>query len=413
MKPNWRLLSVLSFCLAMTLTMAVACKKGPSGPPQAKPVEVAVVTVKPEKIVLTTELPGRTSPYLVAEVRPQVNGLIRERAFEEGSDVKAGALLYQIDPAPYQAVYDQAKAALAMAEANVPAARLRAERLKGLVEIRATGKQNYDDALAALQQAEAGVAASRAAVESARINLSYTPIRAPIPGRTGKSSVTVGALVTAYQPVPLAVVQQLDPIYVDVTQSSAELLRLRQGLESGRLKRSGESWSRVKLLLEDGTPYPLAGKLKFRDVTVDPATGSVSLRMVFPNPSNVLLPGMFVRAIVEEGVNEEAMLVPQQGVTRDQKGNPYALVVGKDAKVEQRMLTLDRALGDRWLVTKGLAADDRVIVDGLQRVRPGAEVKAVPFAASASVDPASPKAEPPSAAPKSGPAASGRPAAAK
>ena len=384
MKANRCIVPALSLCLAATAaTLTLACGKGRSGPPQQGPVEVGTVTVNPEKVVLTTELPGRTSPYLVAEVRPQVNGLIRERAFEEGSNVKAGALLYQIDPAPYQAAYEQAKATLAMAEANVPAARLRAERLKGLVEIRATGRQNYDDALAALQQAEASVAAARAAEESARINLSYTPIRAPIPGRTGKSSVTVGALVTGYQPVPLVVIQQLDPIYVDVTQSSAEILRLRQSLASGRLKRSGDGWSRVKLLLEDGTPYPLAGKLKFRDVTVDPTTGSVTLRMVFPNPDNVLLPGMFVRAIVEEGVNEEAILVPQQGVTRDQKGDPYALVAGKDGKVEQRMLTLDRALGDRWLVTKGLAAEDRVIVDGLQRVRPGAEVKAVPFAAAA------------------------------
>jgi membrane fusion protein (multidrug efflux system) len=384
MKANRRIVPALSLCLAATAaTLTLACGKGRSGPPQQGPVEVGTVTVNPEKVVLTTELPGRTSPYLVAEVRPQVNGLIRERAFEEGSNVKAGALLYQIDPAPYQAAYEQAKATLAMAEANVPAARLRAERLKGLVEIKATGRQNYDDALAALQQAEASVAAARAAEESARINLSYTPIRAPIPGRTGKSSVTVGALVTGYQPVPLMVIQQLDPIYVDVTQSSAEILRLRQSLASGRLKRSGDGWSRVKLLLEDGTPYRLAGKLKFRDVTVDPTTGSVTLRMVFPNPDNVLLPGMFVRAIVEEGVNEEAILVPQQGVTRDQKGDPYALVAGKDGKVEQRMLTLDRALGDRWLVTKGLAAEDRVIVDGLQRVRPGAEVKAVPFAAAA------------------------------
>ncbi len=382
MNANLRAVPAFSFCLAViAATLTVACGKGPSGPPQG-PVEVGTVTVNLEKVVLATELPGRTSPFLVAEVRPQVNGLIRERTFEEGSNVKAGDLLYQIDAAPYKAAYDQAKAALAMAEANVPAARLRAERLKGLVEIRATGRQNYDDALAALQQAEASVEASQAAVESARINLSYTPIRAPIPGRTGKSTVTVGALVTAYQPVPLAVVQQLDPIYVDVTQSSADLLRLRQSLESGRLKRSGESWSRVKLLLEDGTPYPLAGKLKFRDVTVDPTTGSVSLRMVFPNPDNVLLPGMFVRAIVEEGVNEDAILAPQQGVTRDQKGLPYALVAGRDGKAEQRMLTLDRAIGDRWLVTKGLAAGDRVIVDGLQRIRPGADVAAVPFAAA-------------------------------
>ena len=392
MNTNRNTISVFSLLLAVaTATLTVACGKAPSAPPMG-PVEVAVATMKPEKIVLTTELPGRTSPYLVAEVRPQVNGLIRERAFEEGSDVKAGALLYQIDPAPYQAAYDQAKAALAMAEANVPAARLRAERLKGLVEIRATGRQNYDDALAALQQAEASVAASRAAVESARINLSYTPIRAPIPGRIGKSSVTVGALVTAYQPVPLAVIQQLEPIYIDVTQSSAELLRLRQGLETGRLKRSGESWSQVKLLLEDGTPYPLAGKLKFRDVTVDPTTGSVTLRMVFPNPEHVLLPGMFVRAIVEEGVNESAILVPQQGVTRDQKGNPYALVVGKEEKAEQRMLSLDRAVGDRWLVAQGLAPDDRVIVEGLQRIRPGADVKAVPFGVAAIPGPGGPAA---------------------
>ncbi len=305
--------------------------------------------------------------------------------------MKAGDLLYQIDPAPYQAAYDQAKAALAMAEANVPAARLRAERLKGLVEIRATGKQNYDDAVAALQQAEASVASSQAAVESARINLAYTPIKAPIPGRIGRSSVTVGALVTAYQPVPLAVVQQLDPIYVDVTQSSADILRLRQGLESGHLKRSGESWSRVKLLLEDGSAYPREGKLKFRDVTVDPTTGSVTLRMVFPNPDDVLLPGMFVRAIVEEGVSENAILVPQQGVTRDPKGLPYAILAGRDGKAAQRTLTLDRAIGDRWLVAKGLAPGDQVIVDGLQRIRPGSDVKAVPFA------PAKAEAPPPAA----------------
>ncbi len=402
MRTSRRLAPVLpqlpAFALVLAAVATLACGKHASGPPQGGPAEVAFVTVKPERIVLTTELPGKTSPFLVAEVRPQVNGLIRERAFEEGSSVKAGDLLYQIDPAPYQAAYDQAKAALAMAEANVPAARLRAERLKGLVEIKATGRQAYDDALAALQQAEASVSGAKAAAESARINLSYTPIRAPIPGRTGKSTVTVGALVTAYQPVPLAIVQQLDPIYVDVTQSSAELLRLRQGLQSGRLKRSDESWSRVKLLLEDGTAYPLEGRLKFRDVTVDPTTGSVILRMVFPNPENVLLPGMFVRAVVEEGVNDAAILVPQQGVTRDQKGNAYALVVAPNGKAEQRMLTLDRTVGDRWLVSKGLAESDRVIVEGLQRIRAGADVKAVPFASQ------------PAAAPKGAPAP-GAPAA--
>ncbi len=379
----------------MAAALAVACRKPPARPPQG-PAEVGVVTVAPERVVLTTELPGRTSPFLVAEVRPQVNGLIRERAFEEGTDVKAGALLYQIDPAPYQAAYDQAKASLAMAEANVPAARSRAERLKGLVEIRAAGQQDYDDAAAAALQAEASVAAAKAAVDSARVNLSYTPIRAPIPGRTGRSSVTVGALVTAYQPVPLATVQQLDPIYVDVAQSSAELLRLQKSFKGGALTRDA-SWSRVKLILEDGTPYPREGKLKFREATVDPATGSVTLRMVFPNPDHVLLPGMYVRAVVEEGVLSDALLVPQQGVARTPKGEPYALVAGKDGKAEQRMLTVGRAIGDTWLVTSGVAAGDQVIVEGAQRVRPGAAVKAVPYV------PSSPAAQ--------GPGAAGEPAA--
>jgi len=374
--------------LLVAAALTAACGKGQARPPQGPP-EVGVVTVSPERVVLTTELPGRTSPYLVAEVRPQVNGLIRQRAFEEGSEVKAGALLYQIDPAPYQAAYDQAKASLAMAEAALPAARSRAERLKGLVEIHAVGQQDYDDAVAALQRAEASVAAGKAAVESARVNLSYTPLRSPISGRTGRSSVTVGALVTAYQPVPLATVQQLDPIYVDVVQSSAELLRLQKGVKQGELKQDAGA-RRVKLVLEDGTPYPREGKLKFRDVTVDPTTGSVTLRMVFPNPDHVLLPGMYVRAVVEEGVREGAVLVPQQGVARDQRGEPYALVAGADGKAEQRMLTLDRAIGDRWLVTKGLAAGDRVIVEGLQRVRPGADVKAVPFTPAGGPEPVAP-----------------------
>jgi len=367
----------LSAVLVAAAALAAACGKPPAGPPQG-PAEVGVVTMAPEKVVLTTELPGRTSSYLVAEVRPQVNGILRERAFEEGSDVKAGDLLYRIDPAPYEAAFEQAKASLAMAEANLPAARSRAERLKGLVAIHAVGQQDYDDAAAAAMRAEASVAAAKAAVESARINLSYTPIRAPISGRTGRSSVTVGALVTAYQPVPLATIQQLDPIYVDVAQSSAELLRLQKSLNGGALTRDA-SWSRVKLVLEDGTPYSRAGKLKFREVTVDPTTGSVTLRMVFPNPDHVLLPGMYVRAVVEEGVLSDAILVPQQGVSRTPKGEPYALVVGKEGKVEQRMLTVDRAIGDRWLVTGGLAAGEQVVVEGTQRVRAGADVKPVPY----------------------------------
>ena len=393
---------------AVVLAGLLVCGCGSKvAPPPAGPAEVATVTLHPERVVLTTELPGRTAAYLVAEIRPQVSGLLQKRLFEEGANIKQGELLYQIDPAPYQAVYDQAKAALAtaeanvgtaeanvvMAEANMPAIRSRAERLKGLVAIHAVGQQDYDDANAALRQAEANLAVrknaaaesktavevSRTAVESARINLSYTPIKAPINGRIGKSNITVGAMVTAYQPTPLAVIQQLDPIYVDVTQASVDLLRLRKSLDSGRL-RNGSSGRQVQLLLEDGTPYALKGTLQFRDVTVDPTTGSFTLRMVFANPKQVLLPGMFVRAVVEEGVDEQALLVPQQGVNRDPKGNPIALVVNSAGKVELRAIVLDRAMGDKWLVTKGLAPGDRLIVEGLQRVRPGDSVRAVEFA---------------------------------
>ena len=372
-------LSHKAFGLGLAAVVAAAgCARRQAPPPQG-PVEVSTVTVHAQQAVLTTELPGRTCAYLVAEIRPQVNGIIQKRAFEEGKDVEAGSLLYQIDPAPYQAAFDQAKATLAAAEANLPATRSRAERLSGLVEIHAVGQQDYDDAQAALLRAEASVALAKAAVESARINLSYTPLKAPISGRIGRSAVTVGAMVTAYQPTALAVVQKLDPIYVDVTQASADLLRLRRNLESGQLKTSG-SVRKVKLLLEDGTPYPHEGTLQFRDVTVDATTGSVVLRMVFPNPDYTLLPGMFVRATVEEGVNEKAVLAPQQGVSRDAKGNATALVVGKEGKVEERPLELDRAMGDRWLVTAGLADGDQVIVEGLQRIRPGIPVKAVPFA---------------------------------
>ena len=375
---RYKLLSLL----AGAPVILAACGKAP-GPAQATPsgpIEVGVVTVRAERVVLATELPGRTTAYLVAEVRPQVNGLIQERTFVEGSMVQKGALLYQIDPAPYQAAYEQAKAALAVAEAAVPPLKLRVERLKELVAIRAVGQQDYDEASAALLKAEASVASAKATVESARINLAYTPLRAPIAGRTGKSSVTPGALVTAYQQTPLVTIQQLDPIYVDVTQSSSELLRLRRNLASGKLARPGPVESRVKLLLEDGTPYSRTGVLQFRDVTVDPTTGSVVLRMVFPHPDAVLLPGMFVRATVEEGVLEQAILAPQQGVTRDARGNASAMVVDAANKVAVRPLVVDRAIGDRWLVTSGLADGDQVIVEGLQRVRPGVPVKAVPAA---------------------------------
>ncbi len=407
----YRSLSPAGFILAGLLVSGCQSKLAP--PPEGPP-EVATVTIRPEKVVLTTQLPGRTSAYLVAEIRPQVSGLLQKRLFQEGANIKEGDLLYQIDPVPYQAAYDQAKAALAtaeanvvtaeanvvMAEANLPAIRSRAERLKGLVAIRAVGQQDYDDASAALRQAEANLAmrrttveasraaveVSRTAVESARINLSYTPIKAPISGRIGKSNITVGAMVTAYQPTPLAVIQQLDPIYVDVSQASADLLRLRRELESGNLK-DGLGQRKVQLLLEDGTPYAVTGTLQFRDVTVDPTTGSVTLRIVFANPKHVLLPGMFVRAVVEEGADEQALLIPQQGVSRDPKGNPVALVVNATGIVEPRAIVLDRAIGDKWLVTKGLAPGDRLIVEGIEKVRPGAAVRAVDFAAPAPADP--------------------------
>lgn len=374
-------------------------------PPQAGPAEVAILTVKAERVVLTTELPGRINSYLVAEIRPQVSGLLQKRLFEEGTHVREGQILYQIDPAPYQATYDQAKAALALsqseialAEANLPALRSRAERLKGLVAIHAVGQQDYDDAKAALDQAEANLSVRKTAVEvnranmqKASIDLSYTPIKAPISGRIGKSNITVGAMVTAYQATPLAVIQQLDPIYVDVTQASADLLRLRRSLEGGELKQSGSGQRKVRLLLEDGTSYPATGTLQFRDVTVDPTTGSMTLRLVFPNPKQVLLPGMFVRAVVEEGVNEQAVLIPQQAVARDPKGNPIALLVNSAGKVEQRPLTLDRAIEDKWLVTKGLAPGDQLIVEGNQSVRAGDTVKAIAFEPPAPQHPSSAK----------------------
>jgi len=301
--------------------MVTGCGKKTSNPPPSGPPEVGVVTIQTQRAEITTELPGRTSASLVAEVRPQVSGIIKKRVFTEGSDVKAGQLLYQIDPATYQAAYASAKAAEARAEANLIPARLREERYKDLVKIKAVSQQDYDNAYASFKQAEAEVASAKAAVETARINLAYSKVTAPISGRIGKSTVTDGALVTANQPTALATIQNLGSMYVDITQSSAELLRLQQTMASGLMKRGGSASAKVKLLLENDTPYPLEGTLKFSDVTVDPTTGSVTLRSIFPNPKQTLLPGMFVRAVVREGVNEQAILVPQRGVTRNPAGN--------------------------------------------------------------------------------------------
>ena len=357
----------------------IGCDRKIEAQQAPKVPEVAIVAIQPQRVELTTELPGRTSAYRIAEIRPQVNGIIQKRLFQEGSDVKAGQLLYQIDPAPFQVAYDSAKASLGKSQANLPSIKLRVERYKEVLVDKAVSQQEYDDAAASMEQAHADVDYWKAAVEAARINLGYTRVTAPIPGRIGRSSVTDGALVTAYQPMSLATIQQLDPIYVDVTQSSAELLRLKRNFETGRLRTNGKEQRNVQLLLEDGTRYSLAGTLQFRDVTVDPTTGSYTLRIVVPNPENLLLPGMFVRAVVQEGVAEQAILAPQQGVSRTPKGDPIALVVDASGTVQQRMLTLNRAIGDKWLISSGLSAGDRVVVEGLLNVRPGVVVKAIPL----------------------------------
>ena len=381
---------IMSVCFTLTLTgcdqidklMSLVTGHGPGGPggpggphgPMGPP-QVSVVTVGTQKVKLTTELPGRTAPFRIAQIRPQVSGLILKRLFEEGSDVTAGQVLYQIDPAPFQAVFDNAKAALGRAKANLTATRLRAERYKDLLADKAVSQQNYDDAAAALTQVTADIAYFKATLKTARINLGYTKITAPISGRIGRSSVTDGAIVTAYQPMALATIQQLDPVYVDVPQSTIDLMRLKG---SGN-HQEGTDWNKVQLMLEDGTAYPQKGTLQFSDVTVDPTTGSVILRVVFPNPNDVLLPGMFVRAIINEGVVDPAILIPQQGVSRDPRGNPFALVVDAQSKATFRPLTLDRAIGDKWLVSSGLAPGDQVIVEGLLMLRPGTPVTAAPF----------------------------------
>lgn len=372
-----RQITSITVWAAASVFLLGGCGGQQQGPPPVP--EVSVVTVQPQRLELTTELTGRVSANQMSEIRPQVSGIIQKRLFVEGSEVKAGQVLYQIDPATYQEAYASAKAAAMKAEGNLEPARLREERFRELVKIKAVSQQEYDDANAAFKLASADVAATKAAVESARINLAYTRVTAPISGRIGKSSVTPGALVTANQPASLATVQQLDPTYVDVTQSTSDLLRLKQRLEDGRLNQKGKDQNKVRIVLEDGTVYPIEGMLQFRDVSVDPTTASVTLRMTFSNPKGVLLPGMFVRALVKEGVNENAILIPQQSVARDPKGNPYALVLDAGGKVEQRKLTLDRAIGSEWLVSAGLAPGDRVIAEGMQKVRPGSPVKAVPF----------------------------------
>ncbi|THD33426.1 efflux RND transporter periplasmic adaptor subunit [Pantoea sp. R102] len=340
---------------------------------QQQPPEVGVVTLKNEPLKITTELPGRTSAFRVAEVRPQVSGIILKRNFVEGSDVKAGDSLYQIDPATYQAAYDSAKGDLAQAQANARVAQLTVNRYKPLLGTKYISQQDYDNAAATAAQTAAAVQAAQANVETARINLAYTKVTSPISGRIGKSSVTEGALVSNGQTTALATVQQLDPMYVDVTQSSDDFLRLRGELESGQLKQN-DGKANVTLLMQNGSAYSQPGTLEFSDVTVDETTGSITLRAIFPNPDHRLLPGMFVRARLDEGTNPTALLVPQTGVTRTPTGEATAMVVDADNKVEVRKITANQAFGDKWLVTDGLKEGDRVITVGIQRAKPGAQV---------------------------------------
>lgn len=419
-----RMVKALVMATLLASPFFAGCQGEQASPPPPAP-EVAVVTVQPQSVVLTTELPGRTSACRVAEIRPQVSGLIQKRLFTEGSDVNAGEVLYQIDPAPFQAALDNADASLLAArqaaeraratlavtianlkrhEATLTLAKTNLQRYENLLKTHAVSAMQRDQAATdvdvaeatlraaeaqvecdrqAVGAAEASIQQAEAALETSRINLAYTKITAPISGRIGRSNVTEGAIVTAYQPVALATIQELDPIYVDVPQSTVELNRLKRSLANGRLKDNGTD--RVKIVLEDGTAYPLEGSLKFCDVTVDPTTGSVVMRIVVPNPGAILLPGMFVRATIEEGVNDQAILIPQQAVSRDPKGNPVALVVDTEGNAQQRRLSTDRALGNQWLVSSGLVEGDRVVVEGVQRVRPGAAVKVVTLEADRTV----------------------------
>lgn len=361
-------MSIKSASAALMSILAVAvflagCQEEAAPPAQQKP-KVGIVTVQTEPFAVTTDLPGRTRAYRVAEVRPQVNGIIQKRLFTEGSDVKAGQQLYQIDASVYEATLKSAQASLASSKSL-------ADRYAELVKDQAVSKQAYDEARAASLQAEAEL-------ERARIDLRYTKVLAPISGRIGRSAVTEGALVSNGQAQELATIQQLDPIYVDVTQPARDLLALRRDLAEGRLQKSGENAARVSLKLEDGSDYGHEGKLEFSEVTVDPGTGSVTLRAVFPNPDKILLPGMFVHAQLVAGLKSEAMLVPQQGVTRNAKGEPTAMVVNAENKVELRTIKTERAVGNRWLVGDGLQPGDRVITEGLQFIQPGVEVEVAP-----------------------------------
>lgn len=375
MTTHFRLLPLSVFFVCATLLTGCDGSDNPKQSAQAP--QVTVYVVKSAPLAVTTELPGRTDAFRVAEVRPQVSGIVLRRNFTEGSDISAGDSLYQIDPATYKAAYDSAKGEMAKAEAAANIAHLTVKRYEPLVGTQYISRQEYDQAVANARQADASVIAAQASVETARINLAYTKVSSPIAGRIGKSSVTEGALVTNGQASALATVQQLDPIYVDVTQSSNDFMHLKQS----NLQKNNAT-SSVQLLMENGQPYPLKGSLQFSDVTVDESTGSITLRAVFPNPQHRLLPGMFVRARIDEGIQPDAILVPQQGVTRTPRGDATVLVVNDKDQVELRNVIAPQAIGERWLITEGLKDGDRVVVSGLQKIHPGATVVAVPDSAS-------------------------------
>jgi len=373
-KTRW--LANLGYATALTLALASCNEQAPQqqkAAADAKP-QVSAVTLRPQSVTITAEVPGRTAASLIAEVRPQVGGIIRARNFKEGSEVNAGDVLYEIEPSPYQAAFDSSVATLQKAEGAVPSAQAKVDRYQGLTSQAAVSKQDLDDARSTLAQALADVASARAALETARINLGYTKIRAPIGGRIDASAVTVGALVTAEQTTALATINQLDPINIDVTQSSTNLLALRKSIADGRIKTTGDNVS-VNVKLEDGSKYDKPGKFEFLESSVSQTLGTVTARATFPNPDRLLLPGMYVRATIEEGVAPNSFLVPQRAVTRDTKGDPTAMFVSTDGKVQRRTLSVQRSIGNSWLVAGGIDDGDRVIVEGIQRVRDGQDVK--------------------------------------
>lgn len=352
--------------------------------PQAVPV--GVITLKSQALTLKKELPGRISAFQIAQIRPQVSGIVQSRLFTEGAQVKKGQSLYQIDPATFEADLAASEAAVARAEASIASTKSKASRYSELLKIKAVSQQDFDEADAAQKQAQAELLTAKAQLKTAQINLDYSHVSSPISGQISKSNVTVGALVSANQTTALATVTQLDPIYVDLTQSSNELTQLKKAISSGALSVDSQAQTEVELQMEDGSTYPLKGTLQFSEVTVDPSTGSVTLRAKFPNPDKLLLPGMYARAAVVEGVKQDAILVPQRGVSRNTKGEPTAMVVSKENTVESRVLKVDRTIGSNWLVTDGLSDGDQVIVEGLQKIRPGAPVNPSEVSSSATAD---------------------------